>query len=289
MASLVSKCSNGASERPVHVWIFKIMKQYYRKIGIKLFCLYSYIYVNTHPSPPQHMVTFSWSLLGGHRNPLMHMLVFRRTSMKETGVCCSWCSPGGCGPTVPLLGNDAGAGACCRSAPPLSSVWVFEMCQPDVQGLHLLEAPSFTSSLWMMWKTHTCGRTHFQMSTYQAEVHSCWGKKKCQLPARALKKWQRFRQKCSNLTFYLSPLFCPEISTSIMFKNRYDVVYDTVQHGTLLVSLFCCLPWHFLHFCNWKLTVSLGKANGEEGECGEWVDCLPSAHAAVCQNARRMD
>lgn len=35
-----------------------------------------------------------WMKLGGHCKPFMHMLVFKRAGMKETGVCCSWSSPG---------------------------------------------------------------------------------------------------------------------------------------------------------------------------------------------------
>lgn len=75
-------------------------------------------------------------------------------------------------PTIPALFNDAHAGPRCGSAPPLIPVWVFEMCQPDVQGLHLLEAPSLTSSLWM-GKTHTHARVAIPISRCPCVRQKC--------------------------------------------------------------------------------------------------------------------
>lgn len=104
----------------------------------------------------------------------------------------------------PLLFNDVHACPHCGPAPPLIPVCVFEMCQPDVQGLRLLEAQSNIVSV--DGKRHTwtpmCCSTSFLMSMYQAEVHL--GKNECQLPAHGLlKKMTVIQTKYSDLTFYL--------------------------------------------------------------------------------------
>lgn len=168
-----------------------------------------------------------WSLLYGYRNPLMYILVFRKAGMKETGVCCSWCS---------------------LSPHPLSLCWLMMLMLAPAADLlrpsalsECLKCASQMFRVYTCWRhhlshrlcgwgnthapthTHMCGHTHFQMSMYQAEVHSCQKKKKKRkgVPdaSTCTKKLQQFRQKCSNLTFYLSPYFYPEIRSIIMIKN----------------------------------------------------------------------
>lgn len=120
--------------------------------------------------------------------------------MQGAGVCWSWPSTH---TPDPLLCNDCGSALRCGFAPTRVSLSAFEMCQPDVLGLHLQEAPSLTRSL-RICDEHPRARPD----------HMCTGAARFQMHRRPACVYVRTRARCSTfnpsfVTLNSSPIGIP--------------------------------------------------------------------------------